>query len=169
MKETKVAAESPINPNSDYVDAAKANSEEEEEEEEEEENTDDDRSGDEDGDDEEMMKTITMKENDLTQVKLNQLPQYATEVISNIKLAKEVVRYIKRVNLNQELEKVHTVTLKQCTVVRWLSMSALLESLVKAHHQLRITMTNNDAIHRLNKLQMETIEKLAEMLEPFKD
>ncbi|CAF0739344.1 unnamed protein product, partial [Didymodactylos carnosus] len=48
-------------------------------------------------------------------------------------------------------------------------MSALLESLVKAHHQLRIIMTNNDSIHRLNKLQMETIEKLAEMLEPFKD
>ncbi|CAF1577439.1 unnamed protein product, partial [Didymodactylos carnosus] len=163
MKQTKVAAEPPINPNSDYDDAAKADSEEEEE------NTDDGSSDDEDGDDEEIMKTITMRENDLTQVKLNQLPQYATEVISNIKLAKEVVRYIKRVNLNQELEKVHTVTLKQCTVVRWLSMSALLESLVKAHHQLRIIMTNNDSIHRLNKLQMETIEKLAEMLEPFKD
>ncbi|CAF1649792.1 unnamed protein product [Didymodactylos carnosus] len=112
MKQTKVAAEPPINPNSDYVDAAKADSEEEEEE-----NTDDDSSDDEDGDDEEMMKIITMRENDLTQVKLNQLPQYVTEVISNMKLVKEVVRYIKRVNLNQELEKVHTVTLKQCTVV----------------------------------------------------
>ncbi|CAF4316628.1 unnamed protein product [Rotaria magnacalcarata] len=59
---------------------------------------------------------------------LSDLPPKPEEVLKTITTSKKLVKYVKLAGLNKNIEERGGVALKQESVVRWLSMSSMLES-----------------------------------------
>ena len=59
-------------------------------------------------------------------------------------------------------------SLHQSSVVRWLSLSDLLESVKKSSESLRALLIQRDEEHRIERINMSTVHSLIEFLQPWK-
>lgn len=69
-------------------------------------------------------------------------------------------------NLKQQLNTF--TTLHQASVVRWLSLNELLESIRRSSESLRVVLAERKEEHRIDKINLSTVQQLIEFLEPWK-
>jgi hypothetical protein len=72
------------------------------------------------------------------------------------------------VNNASETSSSEARTLHQSSVVRWLSLSNLLESIKNAYPFLVIVLNNNKQSARIQKIDMDMVEKLINFFYPWK-
>jgi hypothetical protein len=61
-----------------------------------------------------------------------------------------------------------STTLHQSSIIRWLSLSDLLESIKRSCDALRIILTERKEEHRIDKINMTTVQQLIDFLQPWK-
>ncbi|CAF3331770.1 unnamed protein product [Rotaria sp. Silwood2] len=123
-------------------------------------------------------------------LELKDLHIKAQEIIETIKQCKKLVRYIKKVlnflnldyfkiliyngevinnnGLNKDIQANGGVALQQSTVVRWLSLIDLLESLVKSYKQTKRILFSRRQQEKINKIDEYVLKQLICLLKPFK-
>ena len=72
---------------------------------------------------------------------------------------------------DNENEQHHTpfTTIHQCSIVRWLSMCDLLNSIRKPYEPLTRLLTEAKQLHRLEKINMNIVEQLIEFFKPWRN
>ncbi|CAF1110190.1 unnamed protein product [Adineta ricciae] len=110
--------------------------------------------------------SISNKNNATTTIA--QLPSDAKRLLITIIHSKELVQYVKKVNLNQDLEEKNTAILIQSTIVRWLSLYNCLKSV---RGSLTALTEIFDEKHlekkRINLISIFMLDKLIEFLKPW--
>ncbi|CAF3838540.1 unnamed protein product [Rotaria sp. Silwood1] len=99
---------------------------------------------------------------------VDQIPLSAKHVIEVFKKCKKIVKYVKKIGINTDIKEESGVTLHQSCIVRWLSMSNLLESILKSFKttkRLLLARNKHSLIYDLNVL---TIKQLVLVLKPVK-
>ncbi|CAF1445316.1 unnamed protein product [Adineta ricciae] len=94
------------------------------------------------------------------------------ELLDIITTCKQILRYVKLTSLNKPIQDAGGVALKQATVVRWLSMSNLLESIESSIDYLRSILaksTNSRQSIKLNKINVDGQKDLICLLSVFRD
>ncbi|CAF3167351.1 unnamed protein product, partial [Rotaria sp. Silwood2] len=124
----------------------------------------------------------------------SELPSKACELVDIITTSKQLVKYVKLVSknsrealyriifsmkfyfvqcgLNKSIQDAGGVVLKQSTVVRWLSLSNLLESIDSSYEHLRSILSrssNTKQSFKLNKINIDGLKDLIRLLSVFKD
>ncbi|CAF4192312.1 unnamed protein product, partial [Rotaria sp. Silwood2] len=134
-------------------------------------------------------KSLIHIENDPMKLELKDLHIKAQEIIETIKQCKKLVRYIKKVlnflnldyfkiliyngevinnnGLNKDIQANGGVALQQSTVVRWLSLIDLLESLVKSYKQTKRILFSRRQQEKINKIDEYVLKQLICLLKPF--
>ncbi|CAF2099479.1 unnamed protein product [Rotaria magnacalcarata] len=85
-----------------------------------------------------------------------------------MKQAKKLVKYVKLVGLNQQVKENGGVTLYQSTIVRWLSLCDLLESVVKSFKIIRKLLIGKEKQRLIIDLNLQYLKQLCTILKPFK-
>ncbi|CAF1603766.1 unnamed protein product [Adineta ricciae] len=101
-----------------------------------------------------------------------ELSPKARELLDIITTCKQLVKYVKLTGLNKPIQDAGGVALKQVTVVRWLSMSNLLESIESPIDYLRSILaksTNSRQSIKLNKINVDGLKDLICLLSVFRD
>ncbi|CAF5125695.1 unnamed protein product, partial [Rotaria sp. Silwood1] len=75
-------------------------------------------------------------ERDHVNVLEKNIPPYAAQILATIVRCKQLCCYVKRVNWNPKLKALRKPTIKQEIIVRWLTMSQLLESILSSYSAL---------------------------------
>ncbi|CAF1420608.1 unnamed protein product, partial [Rotaria sordida] len=103
-------------------------------------------------------------------VKINadQIPQPAKRVLQVLNKCKKVVKYVKKTGINNDIKEQGGVTLHQSCIVRWLSMSNLLESLLRSFKSTKKLLLARKKQSLINDLDETTIKQLILLLKPFK-
>ena len=70
--------------------------------------------------------------------------------------------------MNKDIQANGGVAVKQSTVVRWLSLIDLIESLVKSYKQIKRILINRRQQAKLNKIDEYVLKQLIYLLKPFK-
>ncbi|CAF1143835.1 unnamed protein product [Adineta ricciae] len=96
------------------------------------------------------------------------IPSEAKQVLFVLKQAKKLVKYAKLTGLNQEIKDNGGITLHQATVVRWLSLSNLLESLIKSFKIVRKLLFDKDKQLLITDINLQCLKQLCLILKPFK-
>ncbi|CAM4750578.1 unnamed protein product [Rotaria magnacalcarata] len=97
-----------------------------------------------------------------------QLPTDVKRILVTIVQCKELVKYVKKINLNQDLEDRNALVLFQCTIVRWLSLLNCLESVNKSLITLgEIFEEKNLNKAKLDKINVCLLNKLIDFLKPW--
>ncbi|CAF4365844.1 unnamed protein product [Rotaria sp. Silwood2] len=99
----------------------------------------------------------------------SELPSKACELVDIITTSKQLVKYC---GLNKSIQDAGGVVLKQSTVVRWLSLSNLLESIDSSYEHLRSILSrssNTKQSFKLNKINIDGLKDLIRLLSVFKD
>ncbi|CAF4188990.1 unnamed protein product [Rotaria sp. Silwood2] len=102
------------------------------------------------------------------QLKLVDLPSEAQAIVEQIYKAKKLVKYIKKAGLNQEICDIGGSTLKQCTQVRWLSLSETLISIVNSYSQIKTVLLRKGQAGRMNGIDKDDMAAIVQLLIPFK-
>ncbi|CAF1564148.1 unnamed protein product [Rotaria magnacalcarata] len=111
---------------------------------------------------------VSGKVNHLTILK-SEIPPGPKRVITLIVSVKQLVKYVKLINLNQALEDKKSPRLVQSTVVRWLSMSNCLEALLRSYLPLNEIFDERQLDKkRLENINIFLLEKIIEFLKPWK-
>lgn len=71
--------------------------------------------------------------------------------------------------MNKDIQANGGIALKQSTIVRWLSLIDLLESLVKSYKQTKKVLINRRQQAKLNKIDERVLKQLISLLKPFKN
>ncbi|CAF3317150.1 unnamed protein product, partial [Rotaria sp. Silwood2] len=103
---------------------------------------------------------------------LSELTSKASELLDIITTSKQLVKYIKQTGLNKSIQDGGGVVLKQATIVRWLSLSNLLESIDLSYEHLRLVLsksTNSKQAFKLIKINVDGLKDLICLLSVFKD
>ncbi|CAF1275599.1 unnamed protein product [Rotaria magnacalcarata] len=103
---------------------------------------------------------------------LSELPSKACELLDVITTSKQLVKYVKLCGLNKSIQDAGGVVLKQATVVRWLSLSNLLESVDLSYEHVRSILSkpsNTKQSFKLNKINIDGLKDLVRLLTVFKD
>ncbi|CAF5020772.1 unnamed protein product, partial [Rotaria sp. Silwood1] len=103
---------------------------------------------------------------------LSELTSKASELLDIITTSKQLVKYIKQAGLNKSIQDGGGVVLKQATIVRWLSLSNLLESIDLSYENLRLVLsksTNSKQAFKLIKINVDGLKDLICLLSVFKD
>ncbi|CAF4281744.1 unnamed protein product, partial [Rotaria sordida] len=103
---------------------------------------------------------------------LSELTSKASELLDIITISKQLVKYIKQIGLNKSIQDAGGVVLKQSTIVRWLSLSNLLESIDLSYEHLRLVLsksTNSKQKLKLIKINVDGLKDLVYLLSVFKD
>ncbi|CAF1321692.1 unnamed protein product [Didymodactylos carnosus] len=94
----------------------------------------------------------------------------AKEILDTITASKTLVKYVKLVGLNKEIQDNYGIALS--TVVRWLSLSALLESIeASLEHVRSIVLSKPSSVKqavKINKINIDAIKDLVCLLKQFK-
>lgn len=69
--------------------------------------------------------------------------------------------------MNKDIQANGGIALKQSTIVRWLSLIDLLESLVKSYKQTKKILINRRQQAKLNKTDEYVLKQLICLLKPF--
>ncbi|CAF1471176.1 unnamed protein product [Adineta steineri] len=96
------------------------------------------------------------------------IPPEAKQVLLVLKQAKKLVKYVKLTGMNQEIKDNGGVTLLQATAVRWLSLSNLLESLIKSFKIVRKLLFDKEKQSLITDLNLQCLKQLCLILKPFK-
>ena len=70
--------------------------------------------------------------------------------------------------MNSEIKQEGGMTLHQSTVVRWLSLSDLLESVIKSFRIIRKLLTGKGKQRLITDLNLQYLKQLCTLLKPFK-
>ena len=121
---------------------------------------------------------------------LSELSPKARELLDIIATCKQIVKYVKLVRdlvdgvvpfsndflfksgFNKPIQDAGGIALKQATVVRWLSLSNLLESIESSIDHVRSMLsksTNNKQCFKLNRINIDGLRDLIGLLSVFKD
>ncbi|CAF2045445.1 unnamed protein product [Rotaria magnacalcarata] len=129
---------------------------------------------------------------DYTSTTIANLPPPAKAILDMIKDCKSLVKYVKKANLNRELQlerekqninnsingedppsttnnSSKAATLHQSSVVRWLTLCDLLESLKSAESILFHVLKDHHQRQRLQKINFNMVERLIAFLAPWKN
>ncbi|CAF3864731.1 unnamed protein product [Rotaria sp. Silwood1] len=98
---------------------------------------------------------------------ISQLSIDAKRILITIVLCKELVKYVKKMNLNQDLEDRNSFVLLQCTIVRWLSLMNCLESVNKSLVSLDEIFEKKLNKTKLNRINVCLLNKLIDFLKPW--
>ncbi|CAF1285849.1 unnamed protein product [Rotaria sordida] len=111
---------------------------------------------------------VTVKHNHLVMLE-SEIPPEATRIITLILSVKQLVKYVKLVNINQALEDKKSPRLIQSTIIRWLSMFDCLEAVLKSFLPLNeISEEKELNKKRLEKINVVLLERIIEFLKPWK-
>ncbi|CAF1294249.1 unnamed protein product [Rotaria sordida] len=95
-------------------------------------------------------------------------PPEAKQVLLMLKQAKKLVKYVKLVGMNTEIKQEGGVTLHQSTVVGWLTLSDLLESIIKSFKVIRKLLTGKEKYRLITDLNLQYLKQLYTLLKSFK-
>ena len=70
--------------------------------------------------------------------------------------------------MNQEIKQDRGVTVHQSTIVRWLSLSDLLESVIKSFKTIRKLLIGKEKQRLIMNLNQQYLKQLCALLKPFK-
>ncbi|CAM4774537.1 unnamed protein product [Rotaria magnacalcarata] len=99
---------------------------------------------------------------------VDDVPPETRQVLFAMKQAKKLVKYVKLVGLNQQVKENGGVTLYQSTIVRWLSLCDLLESVVKSFKIIRKLLIGKEKQRLIIDLNLQYLKQLCTILKPFK-
>ncbi|CAF2892396.1 unnamed protein product [Rotaria sp. Silwood2] len=77
--------------------------------------------------------TVKSNDDDPRKLDFNALASSAQDVIKTISRCKKLVQYVKKSGCNKDIQGLGGVALQQSTVIRWLSMIDLLQSIVRSY------------------------------------
>ncbi|CAF1281854.1 unnamed protein product [Rotaria magnacalcarata] len=103
---------------------------------------------------------------------LSELPSKACELLDVITTSEQLVKHVKLCGLNKSIQDSDGVVLKQAIVVRWLSISNLLEPVDLSYEHLRSILSrssNTKQSFKLNKINIDGLKDLIRLLSVFKD
>ncbi|CAF1043629.1 unnamed protein product [Adineta ricciae] len=106
--------------------------------------------------------------NDPRKMKSKDLHPSAQQIINTITRCKNLVRYVKKSGCNKDIQSNGGVALQQSTVVRWLSLINLLESIVRSYKATKRVLINRKQNSKLNGIDVEILKELIRLLKPFK-
>ncbi|CAF4547775.1 unnamed protein product, partial [Rotaria sp. Silwood2] len=98
-------------------------------------------------------------------IAVDQIPPQANHVLQILNKCKKIVKYT---GINNDIKVEGGVTLHQSCIVRWLSMSNLLESLLKSLKATKRLLITKKKQSLINDLDETTIKQLVLLLKPFK-
>ncbi|CAF1411802.1 unnamed protein product [Rotaria sordida] len=111
---------------------------------------------------------VTVKHNHLVMLE-SEIPPEATRIITLILCVKQLVKYVKLVNINQALEDKKSPRLIQSTIIRWLSMFDCLEVVLRSFLPLNEIFEEKELNKkRLEKINVVLLERIIEFLKPWK-
>ncbi|CAF4122372.1 unnamed protein product, partial [Rotaria sordida] len=111
---------------------------------------------------------VTVKHNHLVMLE-SEIPPEATRIITLILSVKQLVKYVKLVNINQALEDKKSPRLIQSTIIRWLSMFDCLEAVLRSFLPLNEIFEEKELNKkRLEKINVVLLERIIEFLKPWK-
>ncbi|CAF2972666.1 unnamed protein product, partial [Rotaria sp. Silwood2] len=99
---------------------------------------------------------------------VDNIPPESKQVLFILKQAKKLVKYVKITGLNSEIKANGGATLHQATVVRWLSLSDLLESVIKSFKITRKLLNGKEKQALITDLNLQCLKQLCTLLKPFK-
>ncbi|CAF4914765.1 unnamed protein product [Rotaria sp. Silwood1] len=117
---------------------------------------------------------------DYKDLTINQLPNNVREILNTIKNCKSLsglnrqLQLVQNKSINEDSDgdtsakAIEKRTLHQSSIVRWLSLCELLESIKNAYPSLVILLNNNKQNYRIQKINMDIVEKLIEFFYPWK-
>ncbi|CAF3359964.1 unnamed protein product [Rotaria sp. Silwood2] len=130
---------------------------------------------DEDGDDD--VETV-----DYSMLDLSSIPWNAQEIIETIRQCKILVHYVKKTNLNRQIQLLNKAldddeqqqhspftTIHQCSQIRWLSICDLLESIKRSYEPLRALLHEYKQSHRIEKINMVIVNQLIDFFQPWRN
>ncbi|CAF4659126.1 unnamed protein product, partial [Rotaria socialis] len=104
---------------------------------------------------------------------LSDLPPKPKEVLKTIATSKKLVKYVKLAGLNKNIEERGGVALKQKCVVRWLSMSNMLESVDASIEHIRFILlsksSKSQCYFKLNNINIDALKDLIGLLSKLKN
>ncbi|CAF1334587.1 unnamed protein product, partial [Rotaria sp. Silwood1] len=112
---------------------------------------------------------------------LSSIPWNAQEILETIKYCKVLVKYVKKSTLNRQIqlfdveldrnEEQHLrfTTIYQFSLIRWLSMCNLLQSIKRSYEPLRILLLEIKQLHRLEKINIVIVDQLIDFLQPWQN
>ncbi|CAF4372978.1 unnamed protein product, partial [Rotaria magnacalcarata] len=104
---------------------------------------------------------------------LSDLPPKPEEVLKTITTSKKLVKYVKLAGLNENIEERGGVALKQECVIRWLSMSKMLESVDASIEHIRFILSSKSSksqrYFKLNNINIDALKDLIGLLSEFKN
>ncbi|CAF2132255.1 unnamed protein product [Rotaria magnacalcarata] len=106
--------------------------------------------------------------NDPGKLELSDLDSSAQEVIKTIVNCKKLVQYVKKAGINKDIQSAGGIALQQSTVVRWLSMIDLLESILRSYKQTKRILLNRKQQSKIIVIDERIVEELIQLLKPFK-
>ncbi|CAF1438083.1 unnamed protein product [Didymodactylos carnosus] len=106
------------------------------------------------------------KDKDVSKVLYEDVPYLAKQALNTITTCKKLVKYVKINGLNKDIQEAGGVCLQQSTVVRWLSLIQLLESILKSYKQTRKILLGRK--QHLFNVDTKNVRDLARLLRPFK-
>jgi hypothetical protein len=117
------------------------------------------------------------------------LPLYASQLLATIVRCKDICCYVKRVshycllmlhfhsnfklfyfqvNWNPMLEELGKPTIKQEIIIRWLSMSQLLESILSSYSTLTTIAGEKGTLHTLPSIDVSAVAAIVNLFTPWK-
>ncbi|CAF4580493.1 unnamed protein product, partial [Rotaria sp. Silwood2] len=108
-------------------------------------------------------------ERDHVNVLEKNLPPYAAQILATIVRCKQLCCYVKRVNWNPMLEALKRPTIKQEIIVRWLTMSQLLESILSSYSALTSIASEKGTLHTLPTIDVSTVVTINGLFLPWKE
>ncbi|CAF4034435.1 unnamed protein product [Rotaria sp. Silwood2] len=104
---------------------------------------------------------------------LTDLPPKVREILATISTSKKLVKYVKITGLNKVIEERGGLALKQECIVRWLSLSNMLESIDASIEYIRSLLLSksfkNEWHFKLNIINIDALKDLISLLSEFKN
>ncbi|CAF2828050.1 unnamed protein product, partial [Rotaria sp. Silwood2] len=119
-----------------------------------------------------IVKVTVSSKNDLLfsqkKITVDQIPTSAKHVLQVLNKCKKIVKYVKMTGINNDIKQEGDVTLHQSCIVRWLSMSNLLESMLKSFKATKRLLLARNKHSLINDLDLATLKQLVLVLKPLK-
>ncbi|CAF4235567.1 unnamed protein product [Rotaria magnacalcarata] len=117
-----------------------------------------------------IKKSTSSKNDSLAQIKItmDQIPSSAKHVLRTLNKCKKIVKYVKQAGINNDIKEKDGITLHQSCIVRWLSMSNLLESISTSFKATKRLLLSRNQYSLVSDLDLPTIKQLVLVLKSLK-
>ncbi|CAF4557748.1 unnamed protein product [Rotaria socialis] len=120
-----------------------------------------------DNEDDKVEPTLPIN-NKLRKMKFEDLTLAAQEIIKTVTRCKKLVEFVKRSGCNKDIQSFGGIALQQSTVVRWLSLINLLESIVLSYKVTKRVLINRKQQMKLKGIDEKVLKQIIRLLKPFK-